>query len=88
MDDLSDNTGALRAYLCFRSLIAYDDVFFNRNVTSVLTSSLEAYNSVLERVKRVVAAHSHVLTGIELCTSLTYDDVTCLASLAAKYLNA
>ena len=57
-----------------------------RDVALVVTSSLELYGTVNECVECVVRTHTHVLTGMVYCTSLTYDDVTGLAYLTAENL--
>ena len=57
-----------------------------RNVALVVTSSLELYSTVNKCVECVVRTHTHVLTGMVYCTSLTYDDVTGLAYLTAENL--
>ena len=59
-----------------------------RNVTSVFSTYFELYSSVYQGVKSVVAAHTDVVTRVEFSTSLTNDDVACLASFATKNLNA
>ena len=69
--------------LCFCAFCRND-----RYVTSVFTGNLELYCSVYQGVESVVAAHTDVLARMEFCTSLTNDDVACLASFATEYLNA
>ena len=60
----------------------------NRNVTSVFATYFELYCSIYQGVESVVTTHADVVTRVEFCTSLTNDDVACLASLATEYLNA
>ena len=60
----------------------------NRNRTSVCSTYFELYSSVYQSEKSVVFTHTDVFTRMEFSTSLTNDDVTCLASFATKYLNA
>ena len=57
-----------------------------RNVALVVTSLLELYSTVNKCIECVVRTHTHVLTGMVYCTSLTYDDVTGLAYLTAENL--
>ena len=60
-----------------------------RNETSVLRTSLfEAYCSVYQCVKSVVLTHAYVVARVVNRTSLTDNDVTGLADLAAEYLYA
>lgn len=72
------------AGLCFCLRFCRDD----RYVTSVFTTYFELYSSIYQGVKSVVAAHPDVLTRMELCTSLTNDDVACLANFTTEFLNA
>ena len=58
----------------------------DRNETLVVTSLLELYGTVNECVECVVRTHTHVFTGMMYCTSLTYDDVTCLTNLTTEDL--
>ena len=67
---------------CFRFCRNY------RYVALVFATYLELYCSVYQGVEGVVAAHADVAARVELCTSLTNDDVACLASLTAEYLHA
>lgn len=60
----------------------------NRNESSVFFTYFELYSSVYQGEKSVVFTHTDVVTRMEFSTSLTNDDVTCLASFATKYLNA
>ena len=57
-----------------------------RDVALVVTSSLELYSTVNKCVECVVRTHTHVLTGMVYCASLTHDDVTGLAYLATENL--
>ena len=59
-----------------------------RYITSVFSTYFELYSSVYQGVKRVVTTHTDVVTRVEFSTSLTHDDVACLASFATKNLNA
>ena len=59
----------------------------NRNEALVVTALAELYGTVNERVECVVRTHTHVLTGMVNCTSLTYDDVTSLTNLTTEDLN-
>ncbi len=59
-----------------------------RYVASVFATYLELYCSVYQGVESVVTTHTDVLARMEFCTSLTNDDVACLASFATEYLNA
>jgi len=72
-------------FLCFLAKLCLSSGDY-RNVALVVTSLLELYSAVNECVECVVRTHSHVLTGMVYCTSLTYDDVTGLAYLATENL--
>lgn len=72
-------------YLCFsHGLLSGDD----RNVASVLCTLLEADHAIYESVERMVAAHTHVLTGMMYSASLANDDVAGFASLSTPNLHA
>ena len=58
----------------------------NRNEALVVTASLELYSTVNECVEGVIRTHTHVLTGMMNCTSLTYDDVASLTNLTTEDL--
>lgn len=60
----------------------------NRYIASVFATYFELYSSVYQGVESVVTAHADVVARMEFCTSLTNDDVACLASFATEYLNA
>ena len=59
-----------------------------RHVTSFFAAYFECYGSVYQGVESVVTTHTDVVARVEFCTSLTNDDVACLASFATEYLNA
>ena len=69
--------------LCFCAFCRND-----RHVTFVFAAYFELYGSIYQGVESVVATHTYVFTRMELCTSLTNDDVACLAGFATEYLNA
>jgi len=48
----------------------------------------EEHRAVNESVDSVILAHAYILARVVHCTALTLDDVTCLASLTAKNLDA
>lgn len=50
--------------------------------------TLELDHAVYDRVEGRVATHADVLTGVELGTTLFYDNFTFADSLIAKYFNA
>ena len=59
-----------------------------RDEAAVTSRLREDDYSVRQCVERVVLAHTHVFTGVVLCPSLTYDDISSLAGFASKDLNA
>lgn len=71
----------IKIRLCFRCRN-------DRNISLVFSSYFETYCSINQGKQRMVFAHTHVLTRIELRSSLTNNDVAGFASLTTKYLNA
>ncbi len=69
--------------LCFCYHFSGDD----RYIASVFPTYLELYSSVNQGIQRMVTAHADVFTRVEFCTSLTYDDIACLASLTTENLH-
>ena len=59
----------------------------NRNVALVVLTTLECYDTVNQSVESVVTTHTDGCTGIMICTTLTYDDITGLACLATPDFN-
>jgi len=59
-----------------------------RNIASVKTAPLEYYGTIYQCIQSVVTTHTYVSRRIVNCTSLTNDDIACLASLTTKNLNA
>ena len=72
------------AVLCFCFCLCRDD----GHVASVFAGYFELYSSVYQGVQSVVTTHADVFARMELGTSLTDDDVACLASFTAEYFNA
>lgn len=59
-----------------------------RNCALVFSTGFENNGTIYQGVQSVVATHTDVFTGVELSTSLTNDDIACLASLTTENLNA
>ena len=59
----------------------------NADLLLVLPGSQEAYRTVYLRKKRMVAAHSDVLSRKEHRSVLTHDDIACLDYLASVSLH-
>ncbi len=59
----------------------------NANGRTVKTTSLEHYDTILQRVQGVILTHAYVLTGIVLGATLTNDNVACDALLSTENLN-
>ncbi len=66
--------------LCFGYRINSD----NAALAAVVS---EVYDTVSQCVQSVVTAHTHVLSGVVYCASLTNQNVACYAALTAKNLN-
>jgi len=60
----------------------------DRNKGSVVALGDEFYIAVLEREQGVILAHADILTGEELGSALTNDDVASEDLLAAELLDA
>lgn len=67
---------------CFRFCRNY------RYITLVFATYLELYCSVYQGVEGVVAAHADIAARVELCTSLTNDDIAGFCCFATEQFNA
>lgn len=59
-----------------------------RNVAFAFATLLETYCTIYQCIESVVRTHAYVVARVVNCTSLTNDDIACLASLTTKDLHA
>ena len=59
-----------------------------RYETFVVLTYFELYSAIDQCKQSVVLAHTCVLAGMELCSTLAHDDVTGLAGFSSIHLNA
>ena len=55
--------------------------------TLVATSFVEFYSTVNQSIESIIFADTHILAWVVLCTTLTYDNVSCDTLLTAPDLN-
>jgi hypothetical protein len=60
----------------------------HRNLLAVFAHTLKLYNPFNQGKQGIVPAASHIVTGMDLCTALTIDDVAGLYNLTTEFFTS
>ena len=69
--------------ICEQNLVGVD-----RDLFTILAQALELYDAFDQREKGVIPATSNIVTRVNLCSTLTVDDIAGFYDLAAEFFTA